>query len=184
MKKNPLALRCFALFCVATGALTACATVLDAVAMSCPAGAAAVAGLRAVVGNINSVINDPPASGSCGGPSITPGAGTSATQPKVQICAEGQECNTVAICDAIADDNACNTCAKGSCCAQVAAVSLDLGARCLIGCQLPSADGGPTPTLAECAALCGTGADVAYDALGACITDKCATDCKKDLEFQ
>ena len=46
-----------AVFALALASVSGCSAILDGVAASCPAGAAAVAGLRSIVGTINEMVN-------------------------------------------------------------------------------------------------------------------------------
>jgi hypothetical protein len=164
MKKR---LAVFCCFVLALAALSGCGENGAAACVN-----AAIAGIKAVAGQINDAIQ------AC--PTIGPGT-TSASPHEVLVC-EGTSCRTVDACGPIDGDSACNSCLKTSCCSAVSALLTDpnIGAngpiaQCLVGCTSGEFDCGGT-TMAAATAHCGA-PDAAYDGLTACTSDHCADEC-------
>jgi len=80
---------------------------------------------------------------------------------QVRTCLAGQPCTTIKVCATVNGDTSCNTCAKTSCCAQIA--SAYVAAR---NCAAAGDD-----------ACDQAGTQSAYNALTSCVETSCSSKC-------
>jgi hypothetical protein len=110
---------------------------------------------------------------SCADPTAGPGDSTAS----IKVCIDGANCSTSSdVCEPRPADTSCNSCVRSKCCDAAVAVAGEFVAGCLIGCEAGVNKCGDTD-IASATTFCKGGPDAAYDAMAACVTDKCDDVC-------